>query len=141
MPGAYTIDETRGIVLSRAWGVLSDKEILGQARALAADSRFRPHFAQLADLLGVSAMNATAAGVQERASINPFGPGSRRALVVSSGAAYGFGRMYQIVRRDDQGEFEIFHDLDSALGWLGFANAKEELFAALAMAPELTFEA
>lgn len=137
MPGAFTIDEPRGLVLSRGWGILTDDELLTHARVLGADPRFRGDFAQLADLLGVSEVQTTSAGIQELAAINPFGPGSRRALVVSRGAAYGFGRMYQIVRKDDRDELEIFHDLDSALGWLGFAEAKKELIAALAGAPEV----
>ena len=137
MPGAYTIDETRGLVLSRGWGVLTDDDLLTHARTLVADARFHPHFLQLVDFLGVSDVQVTSTGVQELAAINPFGPGARRALVVSRGAAYGFGRMYQMVRKDDRDELEIFHDLDSALGWLGLADAKKELLTALAKAPEV----
>ena len=124
-------------MLSRGWGVLTDDELLTHARTLTVDPRFHPHFAQLVDFLGLTDVQVTSTGIQELAAINPFGEGARRALVVPQGAAYGYGRMYQIVRKDVHDELEIFHDVDSALGWLGFADAKEELLAAMAKAPEL----
>lgn len=138
MPGAYAIDVSRGLVLTRGWGTLTDDDLLGHVRAVAADPRFRPHFAQLADLLGVTSVAPTAAGIEELGLLNPFGEGSRRALVVQPGAAYGLSRMYQTVRSENRDELELFHDIDAAIRWLGLAESKDELLRALARAPQLS---
>jgi hypothetical protein len=140
MPGAYAIDEPRRLVLSRGWGRLTDDELLVHARTLRADPRFSPDFAQLCDLLGVTSVEATATEIKELGELNPFGKGARRALIISSGAAYGFGRMYETIRKEGD-ELKIFPDLDTGLAWLGLTGARTELLDALARAPEVKIEA
>lgn len=100
MPFAFTIELSRRLVLSRGWGVLTDRELVAHVRALAADPRFRPDLHQLCDFVDVTDVKVTAAGVREMTGLNPFGAGARRALAVSSDVAYGMARMYQIMRGD-----------------------------------------
>jgi len=97
MPGAYTINLALSLVLSRGWGVVTDRELLAHVRALTADPRFAPHFHQLADLRDVTDFEVTASTIREMAKLNPFGAGARRALVITSGEVFGMVRMYQLL--------------------------------------------
>ena len=84
MPVGYTIDLARSLVLSRGWGVVTDREILAHARALTADPRFERSFHQLADLREVTDARVTDfANKQMLVRLNPFGAGARRAMVVT----------------------------------------------------------
>lgn len=137
MPGAYTIDLPRSLVLSRGWGVLTDRELLAHVRALTTDSRFAPHFRQLADLRDVMEVKFTASTIREMVRLNPFGAGARRALVVTSDELFGMARMYQLLTDESPDELQIFRKMDDALQWLGIADAKEELLLALFQAPPI----
>jgi hypothetical protein len=138
MPGSYAIDTGRSLVLSRGWGVLTDGELLAHVRALAIDQRFAPHFCQLADLRDVTTFEVSSATIRAMASLNPFGVGARRALVVGSDVAFGMARMYQILRDESPDVFEIFREIVPALDWLGLADARHELIAALLAAPPIS---
>jgi hypothetical protein len=135
MPAAYTIDEPRSLVLSRAWGAVTDGELLAHARTLAADPRFRPHFRQFSDFRDATRTDITRAGLRHHSSLNPFGPGARRAIVVGSDVVYGMARMYQVMRAEDGDELEIFRDAGQAFEWLGVPAAdRAALLALLAQA-------
>ena len=137
MPGGYIIDSARSLVLSRAWNVLTGADLSRHARILAADRGFKPHFSQLCDMRDVTEIRADAAAIRELAALNPFGAGSRRALVVASDVMFGMARMYQILTEPSPDEFELFRDFDQALNWLGVADAKAELLRGLSEAPAL----
>jgi len=131
MPCGYIIDLARSLVLSRGWGIVTDRELLAHVRALTIDPRFVRNLHQLADLRDVTDVEVTAATIRKMASLNPCGDGSRRAVVVTSDLLFGMARMYQILRDEPTDELEIFRTLDDALRWLGILNAKEELISAL----------
>jgi len=137
MPGAYTIDPVRSIVLSRAWGVVTDRDLLAHVRALAADARFRPHFSQLADIRGAADVAVSSSGIKDLAKLNPFGAGARRAVVVDRDVIFGMARMYQMMREPSTDEVEIFRDLDLALEWLGIAHEKAVVLSILSKAPPI----
>ncbi|MFI5281286.1 MAG: hypothetical protein ACHQU1_12390 [Gemmatimonadales bacterium] len=138
MPAAYTIDESRSIVLSRAWGVVTDGDLFAHARTLAADPRFRPHFRHFSDFRDSTRTDITRTGLRHHSNLNPFGQGARRAIVVGSDVVYGMGRMYQVMRAEDGDELEVFRDADLAFDWLGIAAAdRAALLALLAQAPAI----
>ena len=137
MPAAYTVDLTRSLVLSRGWGVLTDRELLAHVHALTIDSRFAPHFRQLVDLRDVMDVQFTASTIREMARLNPFGAGARRALVVTSDEIFGMARIYQLMTDESPNELQIFRKADYALQWLGIADAKKELLLALSQAPPI----
>ena len=138
MPCGYIIDLARSLVLSRGWGIVTDRELLAHVRALTIDPRFVRNLHQLADLRDVVDVEVTAATIREMASLNPYGDGSRRAVVVTSDVLFGMARMYQILRDEPTDELEIFRTLDDALRWLGILNAKEELLSALSQVPPIS---
>jgi hypothetical protein len=131
MPAGYKIDLERSLVLSRGWGVLTDRELLAHVRALIADPRFARNFCQLGDLRDVTDVQITAATIREMVRLNPFWAGARRALVVTSDVVYGMARMYQILRDESPDELEIFRKMDGALQWLGIVDEKAELLSTL----------
>jgi len=137
MPGAYTINLALSLVLSRGWGVVTDRELLAHVRALTANPRFAPHFHQLADLRDVTDFEVTASTIREMAKLNPFGAGARRALVITSDEVFGMVRMYQLLTDESPDELKIFRKMDDALRWLWIADAKEELRLALSQAPPI----
>ena len=115
MPSAFTIDAARSLVLSRGWGVLTDRDLLAHARALAVDPRFRPHFSQLTDFRDATGVDVTTATVREMAELSPFGAGARRALVVPNDLIYGMARMFQMMRSGSPDQIDVFRELESAL--------------------------
>jgi hypothetical protein len=131
MPAGYTIDLERSLVLSRGWGVLTDRELLAHVRTLTADPRFAQNFCQLGDLRDVTDVQITAATIREMVRLNPFWAGARRALVVTSDVVFGMARMYQILRDESPDELEIFREMDGALQWLGVDDEKAELLSAI----------
>ena len=138
MPGAYTIDLARSLVLSRGWGgVVTDRELLAHVRALTADPRFAQHFHQLTDLREVTDFEVTASTIREMARLNPFGAGARRALVVTSHEVFGMVRMYQLLTDESPDELQIFWKTVDALRWLWIVDAKEELLLALSQTPPI----
>jgi hypothetical protein len=119
VPGAYTILPARSLVLTWAWGVLTDQELIDHARTLSADPRFGQDFAQLSDLREVTDLRVTSAGVRTLASINPFGAGARRALLTSADSAFGMARMYELMRDNASSDaVHVFRELETALQWL-----------------------
>lgn len=107
MPGGYLIDQTRLIVLSRAWGVLKDSELVAHARALAADPRFAPYLNQLSDFRDVTDFQVTAATIRELVALSPFGAGSRRAFVMGADVGLGLARMFEIMRDPSPAESHL----------------------------------
>jgi hypothetical protein len=137
MPCSYTIDLARSLVLSRGWGILTDGELLAHVRALTIDPRFARSFHQLADLRDVADVEVSTSTIREMARLNPYGDGSRRAVVVTSDVLFGMARMYQILRDEPTDELEVFRKLDDALRWLGIFTSKEELVYALYQMPPI----
>jgi hypothetical protein len=127
MASAYTILRARALVITRGWGILTDRDALAHARALVADPYFAPSFRQLADLRDVVRMDMTTPGIRQLVHANPFGAGARRAVVAHDDVVYGMARMYQQVRGETPDAVELFRELDQAIQWLGLDAAKSEL--------------
>src|SRR5689334_19088603 len=98
MPGTYSIDASRRLVISRAWGVVASDELLQHAKDVGADPAFESTFCQIADLRSVTGMDFNLSTVRELARINPFGPEARRAVVLHSDVGYAVIRMYLMMR-------------------------------------------
>jgi len=119
MPTSYRLDLVERVVWSRAWGLVRNEELTAHSRALRADPRFQPDFRQVQDLLSVERAEITAAGLRELASLNPFGKGARRAVVVGSDELFGLARMHELLRQPDRDELQVFREIGPALAWLG----------------------
>lgn len=118
MPAAYRIDRERSLVLSRAWGTLTDDDIRRHYDRLRTDPGFHPDMRQLVDLREVTAVEVNARYIRESAQRSPFRTGVRRAYVATSGVAFGIARMLEAYTDPGGGEVEVFQDIAVAEGWL-----------------------
>ena len=108
MPAEYRIDVERGLVLSRAWGVLTDHELLEHQRTLGADPEFSPALNQIFDFREVTISRVTATGIKQLAQHNVFRSGSRR--------------MFELLTEATPDELRVqFGDLPGAERWVGAA--------------------
>ncbi|HKQ19781.1 MAG TPA: hypothetical protein VJW75_08545 [Candidatus Eisenbacteria bacterium] len=119
MPASYLIDESRGLVFSRGWDVITDEEMASHAGTLRADPRFNPRFRQIIDFCDLTEIRLTVAGIHGVAQINPFHRDSRRAFVVPSEVAYGLARMFEAFTNSDPEQFRVFRSIGPALEWVG----------------------
>ncbi len=122
MPADYVIDVDAGAVISRAWGVLTDFDLLDHQRRLGADPAFKPGFNQLFNFSDVTLVELTAEGIRTLAERNLFRAGARRAFLVHPGALTMFGllRMFEILTSQYPDELRVeFNHVDAAREWLG----------------------
>jgi len=123
MPVSYLIDQARGVVFSRAWGVVTDEEVLAHAKVLRADARLIPALRQVADFRHVTKLGVTSEGVRRVARNNPFGPDARRSFVAPLDETVGMLRMFGIYMDADTSQFRIFRTLEPAMEWVGLDPA------------------
>jgi len=121
MPMTYRIDLANCVVWTRAWGELTDEELVAHARHLRADPRFAPNFRQFfsAEASTGGAAGVSREGLRQAAQLNPFGEGARRAVVADNDVAVGLARMYEMMRGDAADVMMGFRDRAAALEWLG----------------------
>lgn len=97
MPADYEIETKAGVVHSRAWGSLTDEDLLDHHRRLEDDPDFDPSWNHYFDFEGVEEADLSAEGIRTLAGRSPFSEASRRALVVDPDrpALFGMLRMYE----------------------------------------------
>jgi hypothetical protein len=122
MPVSYVIDAEQRLVRSRAWGVLSDEDLIAHYRAIAADPLFEPTFSQLGDLREVSEVTLSATIIRREATLLVFDRAARRALVASSDLAFGISRMYAQQAEAAPQNIDVFRDITEAERWLALSE-------------------
>ncbi|HVP31491.1 MAG TPA: hypothetical protein VMW35_20275 [Myxococcota bacterium] len=119
MPIDYRIDKQRGVVWSRATGVVTDADLLQHQERLRRDPDFQPHFRQLFDFTSGTVNAVTGRAIRQLAAAPAFGKGSKRALLVHADSAFGLARMFQTLRDEQEDEVAVFRDEAAARAWLG----------------------
>jgi hypothetical protein len=119
MPAFYKIEKENRLVLSTASGVVTMAEVLAHQQKLSADPDFNATFSQLMDVSHITKIELTTEDIRRLAQETLFSPTTRRAILVNSDAAYGFARMFQMLR-ESAGEtgIEVFRELNEALEWV-----------------------
>jgi hypothetical protein len=119
MPAFYKIDKERKLVISTGSGVFTLADALAHQEKLRKDSDFDPSFSQLLDFTHVTKVELDAKDVRRLAQTFVFAGDSRRAILVTSDVAFGFARMFEMLR-DTLGEkgIRVFRNLDDALDWV-----------------------
>jgi uncharacterized protein with PIN domain len=123
MAARYTIDVDLGIVHTHVSGILTNEDMMGHQNTLRKDPKFKAHFNQLANFLDMDEMSVTAECIKALSDANPYGKGSKRALVVNDELAYGFARMFEMRKTTDD-EVIVFKELKVAKEWLGLTNTQ-----------------
>jgi len=119
MPATYEIDKKRRLVITMGLDRVTLAEAMANQERLLKDPEFDPGYSQLMDVTRADLGGLTASDIRMIAERNVFSVNSRRAIVVSSNLAYGFGRMFETLR-EIAGEkgVRIFRDMDEAVDWL-----------------------
>lgn len=112
MPADYEIETEAGVVVSRAWGTLTDEDLLQHHRRLGGDPAFDASMNHYFDFEGVDTVELSARGIRVLAGRSPFGPESRRALVVDPDrpALFGMLRMYEAWCDQHPDEMRVQYD-------------------------------
>lgn len=119
MPAEYLIDIERRLVISRAWGALTDDDVCEHYQALRADPLFDPTYRQLVDMTGIT-KDLVGISTKQQASQNQiFAPGVRRAWVASQDYTFGMARMYAVSAESKGQSIGVFRDRSEAEAWLG----------------------
>ena len=126
MPESYEIDDAHGIVVCRAWGNFTSEELREHYRRLKADPEFRPSYAQLGDLCGVTAYTVDSATIESTARMEVFEAGTPRAFAAPPGVGYGLARMFGAYAESQGQRLEVFNDVPSAKRWLVSQLAQSE---------------
>jgi hypothetical protein len=115
----YKIDKERKLVISTGAGVFTVADALAHQEKLRKDPDFDPSFSQLLDFTHVTKLELDAKDVRRLAQAFVFADDARRAILVNSDAAFGFARMFEMLR-DTLGEkgIRVFRNLDDALDWV-----------------------
>jgi hypothetical protein len=121
---AYEILASHGVVYSRMSGTVTAADFAAAREAAAADPRFDDSFSHLVDMRNCRLALSTPE-IESLARWSISKPSTRRALVATSDATYGLGRMYGSHRElaIDNDLTRVFRSLPEAFSWLGLNDA------------------
>ena len=117
MPESYQIDPDRSLVVCRAWGQFTNRDLQEHYRRLMADPAFDPNYAQLADLRDVTDYTVDSEQIESAARKRVFAPGTPRAFVAPKGVGFGLARMFASYAPVDE-DMHVFERLEDAEAWL-----------------------
>jgi len=122
MPITTEYDEERGLITTRATGVLTPEALAAHQGLLQDDPRFDPDFDHVFDLSGVTRLEATSDQIRDIAAHRVFSHNSRRAVVAPRDAEFGMARMYGIFAgltgTLPESNLTVVRSLEEALAWL-----------------------
>ena len=123
MPVEYQVDETRGVVITKAAGVTTEAELVSTRARRLEDPRVPAGMKQILDLREVTRFDIPTARVRDLAeewSTSPAsGSASMVAIVAASDEAFGVARMYEMSRRETPEQIRVFRAIEAAERWLG----------------------
>jgi hypothetical protein len=119
LPATYLIDPERRLVVSSAWGAMTDDDVREHHRSLLADPLFDPTYRQLVDMTGITEDLVGARAKQEESQDQIFVPGVQRAWVAPADYAFGMARMYAVAAQGRGQNIGVFRARSEAEEWLG----------------------
>ena len=118
----YKIIEDKKLVIVKASGTVTDKEILGYLNSLAADERYIAPMKKLVDFSLTEKVEKTYQGavdVADRKKVHDtVFSGEKCAFVAPTDLTYGMSRMHQALMEGREGSIEVFRGIKQALKWL-----------------------
>jgi hypothetical protein len=119
LPATYDIDVERKLVISRAWGPVTDDDVREHNLKLRNDPLFDPAYRQLVDMTGIT---KDLVDVKTKRGVSHdqfFAPGVRRAWVAPEDYTYGMARMYAVAAESHGQIIGVFRAISEAEQWLG----------------------
>ena len=118
----YKIIEEKKLVIVKALGTVTDKEILDYLDNLASDERYIAPMKKLVDFSLTEKVAKTYVGAVDVANRkkrhNEKFIGEKCAFVAPSDLTYGMSRMHQALMEETGGNIEVFRRIEQALEWL-----------------------
>ena len=100
MPVAFALDPDARLVRTRAWGLITEDELMSHAtsiRELVASGALDEDSAQIADFCeGASLELLSSDAIRRLAEHNPWPVGALRVFIAPSDVIFGLTRMYQL---------------------------------------------
>lgn len=128
MPGSYRIDPDRRLLHYRYGGIVTVDDMLEVARAAVTDPRFEVGFRVLIDVsditgheIGSDTVRALVSSVSK--PLDRVGRSWQVAVAAPSDVAFGFARMYELLRSGSPEEVHVFRTLAAACAFLGLDEA------------------
>ncbi|MEO7084953.1 MAG: hypothetical protein ABI442_13840 [Gemmatimonadaceae bacterium] len=118
MPFSYSIDSSRRLLLTKAWGILSDADILAGAAEVRGDPGFDPTYSEIMDLCDVADIAMSPSIMAGIAGRSIFKPGVRRAFVTQNEMQFGMARMFATFGASRGHQWRVFRSTEDALLWL-----------------------
>jgi len=124
MPLRYVIDKERRLIRTTGWDRLTFAQTKSYMDQLLNDPDFDPHFDQLVDLTALAGLGMAMEETKQIARRSGFSPTSRRAFVAPDPAVFGMSRLFEAYNEMSKApsQIRVFHDLPSALKWLGLKD-------------------
>lgn len=119
---AYWIAPESRLVVVRGRGTVTEREALGLRYSLNTHPKFSRSFRELIDYRQVTSIELSAEGLKRLGMLDPYGAGSRRALVASGEEVYRLARSDEASRPDMPGTLEVFRSWLEALDWLSLTE-------------------
>jgi len=116
----YTTDSRRRVVFVRAWGTVTERQMIELARALERDATINPDWSCLIDARDAGEISV--GGSFLRGYRSAFSRTSLRAVLASRPVVVGLSRMYALSQGLDD-TFLVCHELPEALAWLGLPQS------------------
>jgi hypothetical protein len=115
---SYEIDRRRRLVVSRAWDVLTDEELIDHYVSLRRDPAFDPRYRQLIELREVRRFDTAVVTVEAAARLRVFAPEVRRAIVAPDDEAFERARRFAAFAGLQAQRVEVFRTERAAMAWL-----------------------
>lgn len=131
MPADFELKRDARIVRSRAWGVVTNEDLLRHMARIVElfnNGTLDSTWSQLADFSSAEDLGGlSVTGIQDLATRNPWPKGSYRAIVTPRLADYGLARMYQLFGDTVDGEksqyLRVFRSAAEAEAWITESRA------------------
>lgn len=124
MPVSYDYDEENRYLHTRFWGVVTDDDIVRQARAVAEDVRVKPGTKELVDLSGVEGVEASSQSLRSIVYYDLRGSekfhGHKTAIYAPEDLPFGMSRIYEALSdvSEAPSRIRVFRTIEEARGWL-----------------------
>lgn len=121
MPLSIRHDTDRDLIVMKGAGVLSDADLIAAVGGLRDHPSVNEVRGVLLDIGGAERIDVTTPGIQSAAetarSVQGSKTGLRLAVIAADDVAFGFSRMYEMMRNDGM-NVRVFREASAALQWL-----------------------
>ena len=127
MPFDYVIHTEDRVVVCTGSGRVTFAEIEKRVNEGLTDPDFDPSFDEIIDFRAVTTLGISGTQAKTLANTKVFSSSSKIALVVSSPAVFGLGRLFETYSQMSKvsSRVRVFQDLPAALKWLGIEKNPE----------------